>query len=478
MSFLLLSLLACRPGLVELDAPEAVDPRLQALLDWTDERLEPWQVPGVAIALLVDGEIHAGGVGVREWGKPAPVTADTPFRIASVSKMLTAMVVMREVERGRLDLHVPADTFLQGVPMADGDSLSSVTLHELMTHQAGMPVQGMPSACDTSDDALEAIVAERAPTWSYWSDVGQFYNYSNLDYVLAGLAAQRSSGDEFTALVRREVLRPAGAAGITYDVHAAKLRGHAIGHTMDRDTGEPVLLHDLDERACGAANPSGGAIASVQDLAQIAQLLLDEGAGVLSPESFAAMTAPGWSFSDSSWYAYGLQSFEYRGHRSLMHTGTLGGYNSVLWVLPDEQFGAVVLVNADHGVAEWPVPWDRPVFRFVLRALDQQLGLEDYAYTSTVRPTEDWDRYVGSYATEQEWGPVDVVREGDTLLMNSSDTEDGQFEALLPYSRDSFQLPFTGSDGLTYWRGVRFVAGEDGRTQWVLSSRGIGERVE
>lgn len=469
------------PLLLACTAPDAdpapLDPRFEAWRDDLAAQLDAWQVPGMGLALVVDGQVSADGIGTRLWGEDLPVDADTPFRIASVSKMLTAMALLTEVEAGRLDLQAPLDQALQGVSLEPPHDLGQLSLHAILSHQGGLQVPGMPGSCDLGPDALEEVVALEAPTWQLWSEVGRFYSYSNNDYVLAGLAAQRSSGTELTALVRSRVLEPAGAQGLTYDLGVARARGHAVGHTMDRATGVPVQLHDLEERGCGAAHASSGGLASARDLAAVAGLLLAEGQGVLSADSWAALSGPAWSFSDSSWYGYGLQRFEYRGHESLVHTGSMGGYLSVLWVLPQEQVGVVVLVNADHSLTAWPQPWQRPTYQAVFEILDTLLGLDPWQPSSTIRPRAQWTRYVGDYVSPYDWGTVTVRLSGHDLVMDSTDTPGDERVPLIPYSRDRFLLPFVGSDGLTYWRTHDFEEPDaDGRTGAVLSSRGIAFR--
>ncbi len=458
-------------------APEAsavapVDPRFAELCAWTEARMAEWSVPGVAIAVVEDGEVrHVAGLGVRQWGRPEPVTPDTLFRIGSVSKMFTGMLVAEEVVAGRLDLGAPASDALGGVSLAEPGALDGLTLLQLSSHTSGIQSTDFPRTCDTDRDALEPALAEMATDWALWTPPDELYHYANQGYALLGLAAQRSAGAPFADLAQR-LLDAAGMTTATYDWGEAFRGEFATGHTMNLATGEPLAYRSMSERACVASYPSGGLMASASDMAGALRVLVHGGEGWVTPEAWALLTTEGYARTETSGYGFGLQGASYRGYPGLTHHGSVGGYFAMQWTVPSEGLGVMVLVNADHTVVEPPIPWSKPTQRIMERALDTFLGLEPEERESSVRPVEDWGRYVGLYHSDFDLGDVTIALDGDTLLYADADG----VVPLAPYSRDSFNYAVPRDDGRTSYVGVSFAEGTADTITWLVTDTGIARR--
>ncbi|MFT4975669.1 MAG: CubicO group peptidase (beta-lactamase class C family) [Myxococcota bacterium] len=456
-----------------------LDPRIQQVLWWTQISMRGWQVPGVAIGVLEDGELtEAWGLGVRQRGHSAPITPQTRFRIGSLSKMFTASALLQLDAAGALSLDAPADAALSGVALLEPDALGQVSLRQLLSHSSGLQTTGLPNTCDVEAAGFEDTLDERSPDWVFWSEPDQFFNYANTGYALAGFAAQTASGQPFAELITETVFEPAGLDRTTYFREEAEEDGDfAIGHSIDVVTGEVVEYQDFSARYCAARFPSGGVISNIEDLGRFAAILMAGGGPGLDEAAFGEMTGTGWDFSETSRYGLGLQVTRYHDHPTLFHTGSLDGFQSLLWLLPDDGLGIIVLVNSDHTIGGVAAPWSKPTHRiaeYIAQVYldDVPLALRD---PPTLIPQDQWaERYVGTYRSEHDWGTVEIAeQDGDLVLISE---EDGT-ELLQPYSADTFTIPTIGSDGRTYYPTLQFeVEDEDDQATWIFSSSGIAQR--
>lgn len=456
---------------------EAPDPRFQHALQWTEEHLAEWNVPGAAVAVVEEGELrHVAGVGFRQLGRPEAVGPDTVFRVGSLSKLVTGVLTVRAVQDGLLDPEAPASEALPGLSLADPEALSSFTLGHLLSHGSGLQSPGVPNSCGTEPEDLDQVLEERVPDWDLWVPPDTLWNYSNGNYLLVGTALREATGEHFEDLVRAELFDALGLDRATYQPEEVWAGDNwAMGHVFHADTRRLEGFRDLDDRACTASFSTGGLMASARDMGRIMELLLSGGAPWLDAEGMGQLTSGGWAFSETAAYNNGLLRTEYREHRAWQHGGTVGGYLATMWLLPDEGLGVLVLVNADHSLVVPPEPRARPPDRLAARFLDTFLGLEESQWEDNTRPVEEWGRYVGTYRSEHDWGTLTVALEEGTLVLTE---DDGTRRELLPYSRDRFQFPRpSSSDTRTLYEGVKFVQ-EGERTEWLQSGRGIAGRVE
>ncbi len=472
MTGMLLLLAACRAP-----APTAPDPVWEELVAWTEEQRQVWQVPGIALALARHGEpVRTAGLGVASLETGEPVTGDTLFRAGSLSKLVTGVLALQALERGELDLDTPMSKLLPDLDLAAPHELADVSVEALFSHSSGLQSTGVPNQCDTGPTALGDTLAERVPDWDLWVEPDTLFQYSNPSYTLAGHALERLAHVPYTTLAIDRVLGPAGAATATYDPAEAEAGPWALGHSFDPATWALVETRDLWHRACGAAFPSGGLIASAQDLGQLVATLLGDGQPWLDPEAFAVLTTTGWALTDTSSYGWGLLPSSYRDHPIWFHTGSLHGYQAILAVLPEDGVGFAVLVNSDHAVTDPPEPWSKPTQRIALEAFDRLLGLPAEAIESAVRPQEEWSRFEGVYRSHYELGELAVTLDEDGLWLTRRETDER--EVLVPYGEDSFLEPYVSSEGLTYWSRYAFVDGDDGEPAWLTTKAGIAARVE
>jgi CubicO group peptidase (beta-lactamase class C family) len=461
---LLALLAACRTPVT--DPPEWRD--LVAYIEWG---LREWDVPGVSIAVVDDGEVYTAGIGVRSLETGEPMTPDTQFHAASVTKMHTGMAMLSLVEDGLLDPSAPVTEQIPGFALKRPYQASSMTIDQLLTHSSGLQASGHIKECDDVDPSdLAPWVIDSAASWVQWTPPDTLYSYSNIGFAIAGVAAQEATGQPFAEIMQERVLGPLGMEHATFDANEAS-DDYATGHTIDPLTREVVATHDLFDRGCATEWPYGGLIASASDLARTVQALLSKGEPVIDEATFDGWVSGGWEFSSSSRYAYGIVSNDDSfGRRVLTHGGEMEGYNAQFVAAPDDDWGIAILVNSDHATTFPVEPSTKPTSLIYFKALSLYFGTAIDPVESTVRPPEEWSRFVGKYFEQFTYGELAVTQEGDELWLHIADP-DPRDVRLEPYSSNTFK--YERSYESTFQQSISFSMSEEDTVDWVFLGGGI-----
>ncbi len=284
----------------------------------------------------------SAGVGVLAHGSPETVDAQTQFRVASLSKMVLAATAMRLREEGRLDFAQPATSYVPLTLQAPFDP-ASVSVANLLTHTSGVPDLGADTKCATGAGQLAAWFAahDQQPLWS---PPGALWNYSNQGFSIAGWIVEAASGQRFEDAVAQRVFGPAGMTTATYEPSSV-----AVNHATGRSGGQNIS--SIDAYDCEATRAPGGVIASVIDYAHFAETLLAGGGTMLTPASVTAMET-GYVDTDQhldggEHYGFGLFVRDgWKGLHIVRHEGSVLGYQSSIWMVPDQKFAVIVFFNA------------------------------------------------------------------------------------------------------------------------------------
>lgn len=288
---------------------------------------------------LVAGVVRDGGLAWSAGrGAVAEPHDDVQYRLGSISKTVTAVLVMRLRDEGRLSLDDPLDRHLPGTPLGER------TVGQLLSHLAGASAEspggwwervpgGSLAELGLGDDDVVLGAARR-------------FHYSNLGFGLLGELAARMRGTSWDDAVRDEVLAPLGMARTTPRPSGAAAAGLAVHPWADVVLAEP-------EHHAGVMAAAGQLWATLADLGRFAAFLLGDTADVLDPATLEEMTEPaGVDSSAAGWSAYGLglQVMRVDGRTLVGHGGSMPGFLAGVFVDRDEQTGAVSLANATAGV--------------------------------------------------------------------------------------------------------------------------------
>ncbi|RKT83736.1 CubicO group peptidase, beta-lactamase class C family [Saccharopolyspora antimicrobica] len=320
--------LAAAIGLAATPSAQA-DP---AIDDYLTSALETTGLPGFSVVVTKgDQVVHAAGYGHDSEGRP--MTADTPMRVASVSKSFTAMAVMTLVDSGRIALDRPVAEQLPGFSMADPRA-AQVTVRQLLNQTSGFS--------DTTIDinALEeagslADYTARLSTGSLAADPGTHWEYCNVNYDLAGRLVEVVSGQPFGDYLREHVFGPLGmrtSASRVDEVRPADGYVSLFGAWIPR--AEMPGFHD--------DSGGGGVITTAADMGK--WLISQNGAGqqLVTPDSLRLMHSP--SAVNDYGMGWGVEHPE-GGPEMLMHAGNLFTYNAMQAIVPETGYGFAVMTN-------------------------------------------------------------------------------------------------------------------------------------
>ena len=469
LSVVLLGLVGCTtPDKGPAPDPDAPDPADEAAWAELSARIEAQladeEVPGMQVSVVLDGALaYTGGWGIRAYpeGDAAaePVTPDTLFRWASVTKMHTAAAVLQLAEEGAVDLDAPITDHLD-VSLAPGFDASALTARHLLTHTAALP-DVLDWYCPTRDDALQTYVEDWHPP--LYGPPGAFYNYSNSGYTWLGALLEVVDGATYDVVMHDRILGPSGMEGATLDgAAAAAVEDHATGNGWW--AGEQYT-YPLDEADCGPSRPAAWLHATAADLARTAEWQLAGGGDLLSEASVTAMHAQSDThFWPDGAYEVGMGqfSFPYDDLDVVFHDGWVTGFVSAWAIVPGTGFGVAVVANAD---------WADP-YAVMYDALSLFLGANGDSWPEVATDPDTWDAYVGTYEDPYVFGTVDVTRDGGRLTAELVDT--GETLRLTQVSGDYFWADSDDYGGLD----VRFIQDESGAYTWFVTRPGVAARVD
>jgi CubicO group peptidase (beta-lactamase class C family) len=343
------------------------DPDFAAIDRYVESERQATHTPGVALGIVRgDQVVHVRGFGEAD-PSGRPVTPDTPFIMASVGKSFTALAVMQLVEAGEIDLDVPVQRYLPWFRVADLDASERITVRHLLNQTSGLSRRTGNRSIrtrDLSDGAMEREVrALRAAELS--APVGATWQYSNPNYSTLGLIVQTVAGQRYEDYLREHVFAPLDMDHSFASPEDAHRHGLATGHEFWFGRARPTPPRDLYNSIPNrAAVPAGLISASAEDMTHylIAQLRDGSYAGesVLSPAGIAELHRPAVPITATEAYAMGwvVTDKELSGTRvrTVGHDGGTGDFYAEMTLIPEGQWGVVLLTNAGNALQGERVP--------------------------------------------------------------------------------------------------------------------------
>ena len=360
--------LLCGAALSPATAAEAVPPDPVVIEADVDAAVERYRPPGLAVGIIVDGEVvFTATRGELAAGGGQPVDRDTLFQIASNSKAMTAAVLARLVDQGKLAWTDPVVRHLPDFRMYDDWVTREMQVRDLLIHNSGLGAGAgdlmlWPGPNRFSRQDVIHGLRHLKPVYSFRSR----YAYDNTLYIVAGEGAAAAGGAPFDRLLRRELFEPLGMrrcqagrwlrdeVGNIAQPHAGGADGHRVVHA------DPEIVEDLPMLA------AGGIRCSLDDMLRWAAMWLQPERHGLDAGGRPFLSATQreeawkthmpmplttrmreWDNSHFSAYGYGWRLTDVDGTWKVSHTGTLSGMYSSLTLLTEKGVGIVILANGE-----------------------------------------------------------------------------------------------------------------------------------
>lgn len=353
------TLLALLGGLAINSAPATNDPAqnvapqgsyapvANVLSKFIQDEMRDKKLPAFSIALVDDQQVvWAQGFGYADPDKKIPATANTVYRIGSVSKLFTDIGVMQLVEKGQLDLDAPIQKYLPDFHPRNPFH-TPITLRQLMSHRSGLlrePPVG--NYFDPSQLSLAAMVHSLNETTLVYAPETHT-KYSNAGVAVVGYVLEKHSGEAFARYLTRAVLQPMGLRDSAFEPERNLVAHLAKAYMWSYDG----KLFPAPTFQLGMA-PAGCMYSTVVDLGKFLGVLFNGGRSaqgqVLKSETLEKMWTPQFAKpGQTSPYGLGFHLTTLGGHREVEHAGAIYGFATQLSALPDDKLGVVTVTTMD-----------------------------------------------------------------------------------------------------------------------------------
>jgi CubicO group peptidase (beta-lactamase class C family) len=333
--------------------------RIDALKKFVADAEQVTGVPGVSFGVIQDGKVvWAGGIGVRELGKPAPVDAKTLYMIASNTKALTTLMLAKLVDAKKLTWDAAVTSILPSFKLGSEEVTRQVLVKHLICACTGLPRQDLEWLLEWKG-STPASVMKSLGTMVPTSKFGELFQYSNLMAAAGGYVGghamypQLELGAAYDKAMQGLVFDPLGMKATTFDYAKALRANHAMPHGIDID-GKPARDLMDENYSIISARPAGAAWSNVDDLLkyvamELAEGKLPDGKPYVSTEALFARRTPGVAVGADGAYGMGLFIRTKYDVTVIDHGGDLIGYHSDMLWIPEAKVGAVILTNGDLG---------------------------------------------------------------------------------------------------------------------------------
>lgn len=403
------------------------------------EYSEQVNIPGMAVVASRNGEIiYEHYYGYRDVTNKLPVTGETIFGLASITKSFASLAIMQLHEEGRLELTDPVNKWIPNFALPGNQPSDGVCIHHLMTHTSGLP--GLPlvhqarlasilrdpdgkkifgnediygkkqiTTVDELVDEIKDIDREAL------GRPGEMFNYSNESYALLQKIIEEASGMTFLDYMDLRVLGPLKMKRSSFLTEEIKGRENVTELYAYDVEGDQDYFHSPTWWEVGDIYTNGSLKASPYDLINYAKMFYQggvfQGKEILSASSIAEMTRVQARTPNEVNYGYGLTIGEAYGRKLFGHGGGIKGVSSYFLVLPEEGLAIVVLINIAEAAAEHMA---LITLRGILEKDEEKPDHPLLAITS-----EGLSKYTGAYASlEGQRVQVDKGEKEQLLLTN------------------------------------------------------------
>jgi D-alanyl-D-alanine carboxypeptidase len=313
----------------------AITARADRFDDFIKAKMEEQKIPGVQFAVIFKGNVvMSRSYGLADLDSKKPVTKETPFQIASVSKPFVSTAAMMLWEQGKFKLEDPIGKYITDMPLA----WSRVPIRNLLSHTSGVPEYrgGSLYAKHRMEETAFSEITKATPGGLVF-DVGDHFAYSNTNYLLLGLLIESLTGKPYTDYLQTQIL---DRLGMTATGFIGK-KEHAQGYLAVRDGFYPM-------RGCSLtwAGPGGGIVSTAEDLGKFDAALQNQ--TLIKNATLQKMLEPTPTRLGLIDYGFGWQTGRVGKTLMMLHSGKMNGFSSMFLRLPNERISVILLTNAEE----------------------------------------------------------------------------------------------------------------------------------
>ena len=301
-------------------------------------------VPGIGAAVVLDGEpAWSAGFGMADLENYSPATSFTLFRLASISKPLTATAILQLWERGKLDLDAPVQKYCPAFPQKE----SPITSRELLGHLGGIRHYNTDGKGDIPEDSARHFATVEESLEVFAADPlvakpGTKFNYSTYGYTLLGCVLEGAASQKYVDYMRENVFKPAGMVETQADDLSSVVPHRSRWYHKDK----AGVVRNAGVLDSSYKTPGGGLISSADDMAHFEAAML---ADKLVQRATRDLIWTSLKTADGKPTGYGLGwgLADKFGVHIMAHSGSQQGTSTAFAVVPERRAGVVVLANMD-----------------------------------------------------------------------------------------------------------------------------------
>lgn len=457
------------------------------------EALKKWEVPGMAIGIVNDGQVVLlKGYGVREAGKDDPVDANTLFAVASNTKSFTATALGMLVDEGRIAWDDPVTNYLPWFRLYDPYVTLNVTIRDLLSHRTGLATFSGDLIWYGSTHSREEVV-RRAAGLKQANGFRAAYGYSNIMYLTAGLIIEKVSGMSWDDFINQRIFQPLGMNNSNTSITKLDMKGNTSAPHNDAD-GKVMAINYINWDNIA---PAGSINSSAADMLKWIGFQLDkgkkDGRSLVSERTLNEIWSPQMvqkvspfsekNFPSTHFRSYGLGwgLMDYHGKKVISHSGGYDGFISYSGFVPEAGLGFVILTNKnsslylplfyrilDTFLSDGKTDWSTLFYDLSEKNREAEKKKEQDEAAGRITgtsPTLPLEAYCGTYVSEI-YGEADVIIRNHQLYLRFKHTP--IFHSQLGHWQfNTFTLKFPDVPSLPQGK-VAFILNEQNKPERML----------
>jgi D-alanyl-D-alanine carboxypeptidase len=459
MRILALTLALTTPIAAEsLAQKPAVADQIRLIESWCRGQLDERRWPGMTVA-VVHGEdtVWKKAFGYADVASKKPMTTDTLFRMASNSKMFTALALLQLRDAGKLSLDDPVKKHLPWFALKTAPDGVPITIRHLITHTSGLPRESASPYWNTLDFPTREQLRERVKDQEAAFAPETRWKYSNLALSVAGEVVEAVSGEPYALYIEKHLLKPMGMTASTMTPGDAEHARLATGYFRLLPGDKREAAPFADSRGITAA---AGLSSNAEDMARFMIAMMRRGksaeSGVLKGTTLAEMQRVHWL--EPNWTsAWGLGfSVTKIGDRTVAgHGGSYPGYRTQTSFAPADKVGVVVLINASDAN---PTPVVRRLYADLVPAIVEAAAPTE----KKPDPRPEWSDYTGRYVSRSGVSEVLLLDGVLTVISPTDDDPKATAQTLKPRPDGTFVID-AKSGGSSIGEKAEFVRDASGK---------------